>query len=79
MVTAKTHIDDDAPRSKHHRTVKLPSGGSLSFSCEVNLLALPAPDRTFLFGLIDQLDAYEQAQTQAHAQTAAAAAAGAGG
>lgn len=42
------------------RTVKLRSGGTLTISASAGWLSLSSEDRKFVFGLIDELSAYEQ-------------------
>lgn len=83
MAFRAEHTEVDVTREGHggeggggrdHRVVKLLSGGSLLLSVDVNVLKLSGTDRTFLFGLTDQMDAYE-ANTKA-AKAAADAAAG---
>lgn len=44
------------------KTVKLRSGGALSLSLSLDLMALSREDREWLFGLIDQLNAYGQSK-----------------
>lgn len=48
-----------APRTTRRQLV-LASGGNLSFEASVDLFTLSAPDRRFLFGLIDALDRYQR-------------------
>lgn len=42
------------------RAVKLRSGGTLTLIASLDLFLLTAQDRAFVFGLIDELDAYEK-------------------
>ena len=42
------------------KTIDLHSGGTLTLSFEVKLAELTKPDRDFLFGLLDQIKAYEE-------------------
>lgn len=42
------------------RTVTLRSGGTLTISASAGWLSLSADDRKFVFGLIDELTAYEK-------------------
>jgi len=42
------------------KTIQLKSGGQLSLSMNVNLFDLEGEERTFVFGLIDQIQAYEK-------------------
>ncbi|MBI4301184.1 MAG: hypothetical protein HY664_01075 [Chloroflexi bacterium] len=42
------------------QTIKLRSGGHLALNIEANLFTLSQEDRTFIFGLIDQLMDYEK-------------------
>lgn len=44
------------------KAVQLRSGGTLSLSLSVDLMALSREDREWLFGLIDQLNAYGQSK-----------------
>ena len=46
------------------KTVQLQSGGTLSLSLSVDLMALSREDREWLFGLIDQLNAYGQSKNK---------------
>jgi hypothetical protein len=43
------------------KTVQLKSGGTLTVSATVDMFGVSAEDRTFLFDLIDKLNAYERA------------------
>jgi hypothetical protein len=71
----KAKYDDDEPltttrTSDRGRTVALPTGGTLRFTLDVNLLKCGPEDRAFLFGIIDMLDAYEKARDEkAHGGT----------
>lgn len=47
------------------KTVQLKSGGTLTLSATVGLFSLNPGDRKFVFGLIDELEAYEQPTTAA--------------
>lgn len=42
------------------RVVKLKSGGTLTLAASLDLFQLSPTDRTFVFGLIDELDKYEK-------------------
>src|ERR1051325_1664783 len=53
---AQSHNEPDDTK----RTIKLRRGGSLTLTLAVNLLQLQGDDRTFVFDLIDKLDAYEE-------------------
>jgi hypothetical protein len=44
------------------KTISLKSGGELSLSMNVNLFDLVGDERTFVFGLIDQIQAYERGE-----------------
>lgn len=55
---------DDAPcavESGESRTVKLRSGGSVQLTVNVSVLHLSPDDRAWLFGLVDQITGYVQA------------------
>jgi Family of unknown function (DUF5343) len=41
------------------RTVQLRSGGTLTISCSTTFMELSRDDRSFVFGLVDQLDDYQ--------------------
>jgi hypothetical protein len=47
------------PVGGEQRSVTLSSGGTLTLSASVGFMKLAKKDRDFVFGLIDQLDAYE--------------------
>jgi len=40
--------------------VTLRSGGTVTASASINLFKLPAEDREFVFGLIDEIHEYEE-------------------
>lgn len=57
--------DDEEPTtpplsSGTSRMVSLKSGGTLTLTASIDLFQLSQADRTFVFGLIDKLDAYEK-------------------
>lgn len=45
--------------AQEQRTVQLRSGGTLTVSCSTTFMELSREDRTFVFGLVDQLDEYQ--------------------
>lgn len=45
--------------SADEKVIKLRNGGSLTLSIDVGILALKGEDRTFVFDLIDKIEAYE--------------------
>lgn len=51
--------NEEQPSQGTRKTVTLLSGGQLSISLSVDLFALSSNDRSFVFGLIDSLQAYE--------------------
>jgi Family of unknown function (DUF5343) len=48
------------PPAGTSKTIQLKSGGELSLSMNVNLFDLVGEERTFVFGLIDQIQAYQK-------------------
>ena len=54
----------DERGSSSSRTVELRSGGSLTLGAEFDPFIISAEDRTFIFGLIDQLAAYERGEKE---------------
>jgi len=53
----------------HSRSVTLKSGGTLTLSGHINILALSAADRAFVFELIDKLVEYETKTSSSYAST----------
>jgi hypothetical protein len=51
--------DEPRPSSGTSRSVDLKSGGTLTVSASMDVFKLNAEDRTFVFGLIDKLEEYE--------------------
>lgn len=49
--------------STHDKTVTLKSGGSLTVSASLDMLAASAEDRAFLFDLFDRLATYAEPDT----------------
>lgn len=49
------------PKPGTGKTIALKSGGTLTVSATVDMFGISAEDRTFLFDLIDKLNAYERA------------------
>lgn len=56
--------NDEPPTSGTSREVKLKSGGTLSLAASVDLFQLSPEDRTFVFGLIDALNKYEESNAK---------------
>jgi uncharacterized protein DUF5343 len=52
------------PPAGTSKTIQLKSGGELSLSMNVNLFDLVGDERTFVFGLIDQIQAYERGESE---------------
>jgi hypothetical protein len=52
--------EDETPAVGTAKQITLASGGQLKLTLSVDLFALSTTDRTFVFGLIDSLNAYEQ-------------------
>ena len=54
--------EDTQPSSAaaEQRTVQLRSGGTLTISCSTTFMELSREDRGFVFGLVDQLDEYQE-------------------
>lgn len=66
--------DDDTPKAKAPkggpgtRIIKLGDAGTLTFHVsDVNVLQLSPDERTLLFNIVDQLDAFERQATTANA------------
>lgn len=59
---AVTTPPSSAPGAAGSTTIPLASGGHLTFSYSVDLMAMSRSDRDFVFELIDQMKAYQQAQ-----------------
>ena len=60
-IEVSTHDEDTKLSVKR---VNLKSGGTLSLSLSVDLMALSKEDRDWLFGIIDQLNAYGQSKDE---------------
>jgi hypothetical protein len=56
--TEEEDDDNTPPPSGTSRVVELKSGGTLTLAASLDLFQLSPADRTFIFGLIDKLDAY---------------------
>jgi hypothetical protein len=54
--------EDELPEvdAANTKSIELVSGGELSLTLSVNLFSLSANDRTFVFGLIDEIEKYER-------------------
>lgn len=52
-------------QSGNTKTIELRSGGTLSLTVSVDLIAMTSADRDFVFKLIDELNGYEQRQKAA--------------
>lgn len=50
--------------SEDERTIQLKNGGTITLSIDVSILELKGDDRTFVFDLIDKIDAYGSAEPQ---------------
>jgi hypothetical protein len=63
-----THAPADTPQTGPPagttKTIQLKTGGSLTLTLAVNLLELKGKDREFVFKLVDDLEAYEQGQSE---------------
>jgi len=57
---APRHSPVRSASAAESRTVRLRSGGALTLSTDVKFLELSREDREFVFGLLDQMAAYEQ-------------------
>ena len=55
-------LDEQKPNSDNgtKKTIKLNSGGTVTVSLDLNILALKGDDRKFVFDLIDRLTEYEE-------------------
>ncbi len=53
----------------HSRSVTLKSGGTLTLSGHINILALDAADRYFVFELLDKLIEYETKTSSPYTST----------
>jgi hypothetical protein len=55
---------DQRQSSENEKTIELHQGGSITLILDVNVLELKGEDRTFVFDLIDKIDAYESAGSE---------------
>lgn len=59
--SAKSPPPPPPPSGGEQRVVTLAGGGTLTLTASVGFMKLPRTDRDFVFSLVDQLDAYEEA------------------
>jgi len=57
--TDEVNGGEQEPSSGNTKTIELHSGGTLSLTVSVDLIAMSSDDRTFVFKLIDELNGYE--------------------
>jgi hypothetical protein len=58
-VVSNDQQNGDERGTSSSRTIELRSGGSVTLGAEFDPFTISAEDRTFIFGLIDQLAGYE--------------------
>jgi hypothetical protein len=61
---ARTPVAASTPARRESKMVRLRSGGTLTLVMDVKLAEMARADREFLFGLLDQMAAYEQGASE---------------